>query len=200
MEIPCAAACPDEEPPTFSATRASGIGRVAAATADDPLLTAPTLPPIAVRAWTASRRVPAEQARSAAATGSDGTGLDCSRKRVRAVRRRFFPPLMLSPVGGRRNAADHISRDTAVSCRVLVWICTWFPSSLTSPGSSSTRACSGGVHSRPPPSTLVARPMTTGTMPRQMNAGRKHRPSGPPISTPARSARAAASSSTVARR
>lgn len=58
---------------------------------------------------------------------------------------------------------------------------------------SQPRGRSGG-HSTPPLNTSRAKPMTTGTMPRQTNDGRKHRPSGAPISTPARSAVATAES------
>ncbi len=47
-------------------------------------------------------------------------------------------------------------------------------------------------HSRPDCKTSPANPATTGTMPRHTNAGKKHRPSGPAIRTPARSAAAAA--------
>jgi hypothetical protein len=51
-------------------------------------------------------------------------------------------------------------------------------------------------HSKPDCRTSPASPATTGAMPRHTNAGRKHNPSGPAISTPARSAAAAAACAT----
>ncbi|AAK48121.1 hypothetical protein MT3757 [Mycobacterium tuberculosis CDC1551] len=47
-------------------------------------------------------------------------------------------------------------------------------------------------HTRPNCKTSPASPTTSGTMPTHRNAGKKHSPSGPAISTPARSAAAAA--------